>query len=84
MRKHLWAIIVPRLFSSSSGAANSEVVEPGHWRKMTVSQDQAEIWRELWGKDISMSQSSRWTDPTTGKAGPCCPPSWNKAFKGEL
>ena len=56
MRKHLWAIIVPRLLSSSSGDANWEVVEPGHWWKMTVSQDQAEIWRELWGKDISMSQ----------------------------
>jgi hypothetical protein len=86
MKKYLWviiagvcvavvltvvgAVIVPRLLGISSGDANKEIIEPAHWWKMTLNQDQAEIWRELWGKDITMAQSSRRTDPMTGKAGP--------------
>jgi len=88
MKKYLWsiiagvcvlalvaagAVVVPRLLSSSSGDANEEIVEPAQWWKMTLNQDQAEIWRELWGKDITMAQSSRRTGQMTGKAGPSAP-----------
>jgi hypothetical protein len=67
------AVIVPRLLGISSGDANKEIIEPAHWWKMTLNQDQAEIWRELWGKDITMAWSSRRTDQMTGKAGLSAP-----------
>ncbi len=47
------ALLVPRLFGSSSGDANAELVEPGHWWKMTLNEEQAGIWRELWGGKTS-------------------------------
>jgi hypothetical protein len=69
------AIFIPRLFRAPATEEPIDFVTvmPGHWWKTDLNEQQLKTLQTMWGTDITKAQSSRRTDPTTGKACPSCP-----------